>query len=301
MRRLYGEILWLILLAAVAAIMAGLLAGGDILLYLAPRMTPAVWFGAAVLVILAGHQSVRVIRAWKRRGEETGTHRFMGSLVFTIPVVLFLTATPNESTSSTLTNRNVKVLGLAAATESAVPSPAPQASPEPKTQAPASSARPAATASPQPRNTPEAAAATPAADRVDPADAAPCALERFRVEYDASADAFTDCLYASADEMEGRTLTLYGFVYKDDTFPENTLLISRMYVSCCAADASLVGFHVRVEDAGQFEKDEWIRVTATVRVFALEYGGGVYDFPLLTGGTVALCETPETEDAYIYP
>jgi hypothetical protein len=49
MRKAVGEVLWLLVLGAVTVIMGWLLFSGDILLYLAPRMVPMVWFGAFVL------------------------------------------------------------------------------------------------------------------------------------------------------------------------------------------------------------------------------------------------------------
>jgi putative membrane protein len=94
---------------------------------------------------------------------------------------------------------------------------------------------------------------------------------------------------------------MYGFVYKDESFPENTILVSRLLITCCAADATLVGFHVKVENADDFVEDEWIEVTGAVDKFKLNYYGKEYEFPIITDGTVIKCEKPELSDWYVYP
>jgi putative membrane protein len=96
-------------------------------------------------------------------------------------------------------------------------------------------------------------------------------------------------------------MTLTGFVYKDPSFPEDTILVSRLLINCCAADASVVGFHARVEDENDYKDGEWISVTGTVKTIFIQIDGQVYEFPVLTGGTICRSAAPEAEDAYIYP
>lgn len=309
MRRPAGEALWLLALAAFAAIMGALLFSGDILLYLAPRMIPAVWFGLAVLVTLTAHQAVHALRVWRNGGEDRPVRA--GTLLFFIPVLLILTGTPNKDTYGTLPNQNVKMLGVASESTadtaqdsaSAQPSPEPSEQPDDPRET-AQSVQPSAAASSQADVETEGKTQEETADSVeviDAADALPCVLADGEAGFDVSADLFSDYLYEPLEEMAGRTITLYGFVYKDDSFPEDTILISRLYISCCAADASIVGFHVKVADANAFEEDEWIRVEGTVEAFSLEYCGSRYDFPILTGGTVIRCDEPDAQAVYIYP
>ena len=48
---------------------------------------------------------------------------------------------------------------------------------------------------------------------------------------------FREYLHNTLEELVGKTVTVYGFVYSDDAFPENTVLVARMMITCCAADA----------------------------------------------------------------
>ena len=306
MRKLGAEIMWFLVLLALVITMGILLIGGDILLYLAPRMVTMVWFGFIVLAALSVYQLWHIGKCLSamhlvKKGR-------LGVLMFLIPIILILTVAPNASTSGTLPNQNVKMLSLAsesspdAAKASETVSPSSEKSMEDITDA-IQSEQPSATSSVQTDEKTEELQeeATDPVETIDVSDALPCALKDGAAKFDASADSFSDYLYYSVEEMEGQNVTLYGFVYTDDSFPDNTILVSRLYISCCAADASVVGFHVKIEDGADFEDNEWICVTGTIEAVSLEYYGDDYDFPILTNGTVTRCEAPDTEDAYVYP
>lgn len=62
-----------------------------------------------------------------------------------------------------------------------------------------------------------------------------------------------------------------------------------------------MGFHVKVENADDFEDDDWICVQGQIKVMTMEYAGEPYDVPILTAGIVTRCEVPGAEEAYIYP
>jgi putative membrane protein len=284
MNRRSVELLWLLVLAALAVVAGILLFSGDISLYISPRMLPSVWFGFAMLSILAVFQLVRLVRA---RREDFGKGTRLYSLMFLIPLILFVTVTPDQNTAMTLTNPGVTIVGAAQTdTQTPLPSPSPAATPE-------RSAAPEATPEVTPVPTP-----APEVTPVDVASLVPCVLTEDDGEL--PADTFGEYIYTPLEELQDQRVTLYGFVYKDDAFPEGTLLISRLLMTCCAADTSLVGFHVCVADAGDFENDEWIEVTGTVRAFTIEYQGEVYTMPILTDGTVVRRSAP-TGDPYVYP
>ena len=294
-------IMWSVVLLIFTCIMGVLLIGGNVLLYLSPRMVPMVWFGFAVFAVLFVHQLFRRYSVEVRNDNRMR----LKNLVFLIPVILVLTVPPNATTSGTLPNKNVQMLSMAGAdtpdTEDIsepVPSAAVQTAPPGTTQRPRpSEAMPTDTPT---EDIPEEETETSAA-AVEPADALPCRLVDDTVPFDVSADMFDACIYSSATELAGQTMTLYGFVYTDDSFPEDTVMVSRLYIYCCAADATIVGFHVKVEDMSAFEDNEWICVTGTVQAISLAYRGDYYDFPILTDGTVSRCTAPDAEDAYIYP
>jgi putative membrane protein len=269
MRKREGEILWLVILLALILIMGKLLVGGDILIFLAPRMVPVVWFGFAVLLLLSVYQFFHIVRS-PHGGQEPQRVR-PGTFLFLVPVVLLFTVAPDTSTPGALPNQNVRMISL---TDERAP----------EEQSPGADT-----------------ALDEADDTEDVSGIPPCVLEDETARFDKSADLFSKYLFGTVEDLAGRTVTVYGFVYADDTFPENTVLVARMLISCCAADASIVGFHVKTEDSTALLPNEWIRVTGTVRTIRMPYYGSDYDFPILTDGLIVRCDAPAAEDAYIYP
>ncbi len=282
MNRRFTELLWLLILTALAIVTGMLLFTGDISLYLAPRMFPVAWFGFGMLCLLTVFQLVRIARA---RRQDYGKKPRLYGLMFLIPLVLLATTPPDGNTAMSLTNPGLRIVGAE----------------QQDTQAP----EPVETAAAEPTETPLTTSVTealpdnpqaPAA--ADASELLPCVLTDESGEF--PADTFSDYVYVPVEELQGQRISLYGFVYKDDAFPEGTLLVSRMLMTCCAADASLVGFHVRVEDADAFEDDEWVQVTGTVQAFKLGYEGDIYTMPILTDGEIIRRSAP-MGDPYIYP
>ncbi|MEV8593460.1 TIGR03943 family putative permease subunit [Streptomyces sp. NPDC052013] len=65
-------------------------------------------------------------------------------------------------------------------------------------------------------------------------------------------------LYDSGRTMKGRTIRMTGFVTKDD---DGTWYLTRLLISCCAADARPDRIEVRQADAPAV--DSWVSVTGT--------------------------------------
>ena len=62
----------------------------------------------------------------------------------------------------------------------------------------------------------------------------------------------------------GEKIVVNGFVYKEETFEADNLVVARLLVTCCVADSMVVGFYVESEEAPNFEKDMWIQVEGVV-------------------------------------
>ncbi|MBN1776693.1 MAG: TIGR03943 family protein [Clostridiales bacterium] len=260
------KILWLFILMSLTAVLGVALISGNILLYLAPRMVPMVWFGAIVLAGLCVYQGYEIVHCL--RSAQTAGKGRPGMLLFFVPVVFILTAVPDTSTPGSLPNQNVRLVSV--------------------------TAKNAADTVREDTEPDEAAGS-------DAADCLPCVLEDEHAFFNPSVDLFSDYLFETAEALDGRTVTVYGFVYFDDSFPENTVLVSRLMITCCAADASIVGFHVQTETQDGLELNEWIRVTGTIRIMEIPYYGNDYDLPVLTDGLILRCDAPDIENAYIYP
>jgi putative membrane protein len=290
MNRRGVEVLWLFILGAFDVVTGMLLFSGKISLYLARRMFPVAWFGFAMLSLLFVFHLVQLVRAQK---SDFGKRTRLYGLVFLIPLLLFSTSMPTEDTAMTLNNPNMQIVGKAQ-TETQMPAPEPtEKIAEQTSETPLTSSE--KTQTPQP--TPEATT-TPEVVIADVAAMKPCVLADEAGE--TPSDIFSDYVYTPIEELQGQRISLYGFVYKDDAFPEGTLLVSRLLMTCCAADTSLVGFHVRVEDADAFENDEWIQVTGTVSAFQIDYEGKTYTMPILADGEIVHRDAPP-DDPYIYP
>jgi putative membrane protein len=98
--------------------------------------------------------------------------------------------------------------------------------------------------------------------------------------------------YANAiGAVDGKEVTLTGFVADGEGDPEGTFDLARFYVSCCAADA--IPYTVAVdpdEIAGDFDRDTWLHVAG-----ALERRG---DDLVVVADSIEEVEDPD--DPYLY-
>jgi len=314
-----NKIVWILILLALTIILGILLFSGKVILYLSPRMINVVYFGFAVFFALLIYN---IASMFSKEHDENHAVFKLENLLFIIPIVLFIFTTPDKNTVSALPTKN---LNLTYANEISdleeneqeyfsdtdeIQSDTPVISPtqqigepdfsrdEDEVKALENSEKEQNESQAQRTNEPSSY------EIIDIADMEPCVTAD---NMDASetissmAGEFREYMYKSLEEINGQEATLYGFVYKDDAFPQDTIAVSRMLISCCAADASLVGFHVKVEDVGKYEDDEWIVVTGVVMVGSMDYYEQHYEIPIITGGTVVKCESPEANQAYIYP
>lgn len=66
------------------------------------------------------------------------------------------------------------------------------------------------------------------------------------------------------DEYVGKEIQLTGFVYKDEGFLKDEIVVSRFTVTCCVADASVYGILARDEELGELEPDTWVNISGTI-------------------------------------
>ncbi|WP_328451201.1 TIGR03943 family putative permease subunit [Amycolatopsis sp. NBC_00438] len=95
-----------------------------------------------------------------------------------------------------------------------------------------------------------------------------------------------------AGTLDGRTVSLTGFV----VHAEGRVLLARLVISCCAADAFPVTVHLTGTDAARYASDAWIQVTGqVVPGTATQANSYTPDF---TAASVATVPTPK--DPYEY-
>ena len=259
------RVFWLVILIGLTAVLLTLLLSGDIILYLAPRMVPMVWFGFAVLLGICVFQGFEIIRCIQEKTQAT-LPRFSLAL-FCIPILMMLTATPDLSTPGSLSNQTVRLMNTGNSGSE--------------------------TAKVEGENT--------APEINETSEYSPCLLMDERSDFDPQADKFASYLLETAEALQDRTITLYGFVYRDDSFEKDMVLVSRQMITCCAADASIVGFYVQVNPDIDLQLNEWIRVTGTIQTRNMLYYGTPYTFPVLTNGIILPCSEPTAEYLYINP
>lgn len=102
-------------------------------------------------------------------------------------------------------------------------------------------------------------------------------------------------LYTDLDKYVGRTVTVTGFVFRDESFAVDQFVTARLLMVCCAADMQTVGLLCQYDGAAQLESDAWVTVTGVLQ--KVPFGGE--DVPCIAVESAKSAEEPE--DAYIYP
>lgn len=95
--------------------------------------------------------------------------------------------------------------------------------------------------------------------------------------------------------FKGKKIELKGFVYKEEGFQSNQLVISRFLITHCVADASIIGFLTEFDDADTLEVDSWIEATGELDVST--YNGK--ELPLIKITNWKIINPPD--EPYLYP
>lgn len=65
------------------------------------------------------------------------------------------------------------------------------------------------------------------------------------------------------EKMNGKTITIQGFIYREKNFFQDQIVIARYGITCCVADASVYGMMAK-GNISNLPKDKWIQVTGTI-------------------------------------
>lgn len=66
--------------------------------------------------------------------------------------------------------------------------------------------------------------------------------------------------------INGDPVKITGLVAKDKSYLADVFLLSRFVVTCCAVDATPIGFPVKSENANKYNPDQWIEVAGQFAV-----------------------------------
>ena len=104
--------------------------------------------------------------------------------------------------------------------------------------------------------------------------------------------------FSAAEDLavfDGQEATVVGFVYRDETFAADQFMVSRFVVSCCVADATVLGLVVSWPSSVDLPQDTWVEVQGAFKQGQFEGGPKL----ILTADSV----TPTTPPGqpYLYP
>ncbi len=102
-------------------------------------------------------------------------------------------------------------------------------------------------------------------------------------------------IHQDIHKYKGKPIQLMGFVYKEDGFEQDQLVIARFLITHCVADASIVGFLTELPEASSIDTDTWIEVNGVLDITT--YNGVELPFIKITDWK----KVTEPEEPYIYP
>lgn len=77
---------------------------------------------------------------------------------------------------------------------------------------------------------------------------------------------YYDEINMDINKFKGRTIQLKGFVYKEDGFEQDRLVISRFLITHCVADAGIIGFLSEFSEASSLKEDTWIVANGVIDI-----------------------------------
>ena len=95
--------------------------------------------------------------------------------------------------------------------------------------------------------------------------------------------------------FSGQTARIVGFVFRDEAYDADQFMVSRFVLSCCVADATVLGLIVSWPDSYSLPNDAWVDVEGT-------FQPGQFDgksTPILVADRVAHTDAPN--QPYLYP
>lgn len=106
---------------------------------------------------------------------------------------------------------------------------------------------------------------------------------------------YYDEMHRDISKYRGKTIKLKGFVYKEEGFKENQLVVSRFLITHCIADASIIGFLSEFSGAANLKEDTWIEAEGQIEL--TNYNGT--ELPIIKVSNWEKVNEPK--EPYLYP
>ena len=298
------------ILAALSGYIVHLVKVDKLQLYLLPRMMIYVKLGAMALFALAVFYVFLVIHYSNEKHEKatcdcgdepprstSGNVLLYG--LFAIPLLLGF-ALPDAIMASDVAS--IKGMNLNAASMSQAPA---SSSTKPAVEKPAAEkiaeGKPPIAEKPARQNS-----GTPAQDELDklfPADEYSIDLANLgkklygRKNIHVGTEGFLELLTMLdmyKDNFKGKEISISGFVYREEDMDKDEIIVSRMAVQCCSADAIPYGVLVKSKESPSLKKDTWVSLTGILTTS--KYKGN--EIVTLDANKIKVIQTPG--DPYVY-
>ena len=98
------------------------------------------------------------------------------------------------------------------------------------------------------------------------------------------------------EKIVGKTIRVRGFIIKNSSFiPDGTFGIGKYLISCCAADASFIGFIVKT-DTSSIKENGWYEIEGV-----LDLGKDTYGSTIVVINMVNYKKIKSEKNQYVYP
>ncbi|MBZ9625233.1 TIGR03943 family protein [Clostridium sp. FP2] len=107
-------------------------------------------------------------------------------------------------------------------------------------------------------------------------------------------------IYGNPHNYVGRVINTKGFIYKQKGLNEGEFILSRIIVSCCAADAQLLGILCGYPEKKSFTEGTWVNVEGTLgeREYVDSKSGQITVIPIIKVNKIEKIDKHNNE--YIY-
>jgi putative membrane protein len=98
----------------------------------------------------------------------------------------------------------------------------------------------------------------------------------------------------------GKKVIIEGFVFKDGNFSDEEFVVARMLMTCCAADAQVIGLLCSWEASIDIDREQWVILEGVIDIKNYIDDSGIsHKMPIILVDNLQLIDQPT--NTYIYP
>ncbi|PTM57617.1 TIGR03943 family putative permease subunit [Desmospora activa] len=275
-----GAFLRIVICFGTALMLMTLVVSGQIGLFINPRLLPFVVVGTVLLMLLG------MVQIWNVKNAALHPVGKWGYLMLLLPVAAYLFAQPGELDASMASKKGVNYL-----------------SPEAMQQQQRVLTKEETEMRQGERSPEEVSDSNPSTDAdTQPLDANSYYDDLLNELKSANVITFKDDNYIDrlttvqmyTDELSDKPTQIKGFVFRAKDMPDDVILVSRYAMTCCAADASVIGIFASIPGSDSLKEGDWIEVTGPLGEVTTNQG----QLPRIKAVEYRKIEAPK--DPYVY-